>query len=164
MWLPEAKLNIFVILDKLAGESRTAKLWINNLIKPTLLIMRYYRASHEGDALLHLSAAKEMLPYMFAAGHQNYARYGTYYVHSIGHLPPEMHVRFMKGEQTLHHKSGIWNGIWSDQFIESTYMRYGHGPSGIIGTTMNQETMKTWAFGMYVCTTLTNELKDMDGK
>ena len=33
----------------------------------------------------------------------------------------------------MHHTDRLWNGIWSDLFIDSTYMRYGHGPSGIIG-------------------------------
>ena len=154
--------DLILLLNKLADQCKTSKLWIDNLIKPNFLIMKYCRASHEGDNLLHISAANEMLPYMFAENHHNYARYGKYYVHSMSHLPPEIHERFMKGEQTLHHKAGIWNGIWSDQFIESTYMRYGHGPSGIIGTTMKPETLKTWAYSMYACTTLINDLKEMD--
>ena len=28
--------------------------------------------------------------------------------------------------------SGIWNAIWSDMIIESTFMQYGHGSGGLI--------------------------------
>ena len=45
----------------------------------------------------------------------------------------------------MRHVPGIWNGIWSDMFIETTVIRYGHGPGGIIGITLKPETLKTWA-------------------
>ena len=37
------------VLDELAAQSRTTKMWVNNVIKPTFLMMRFCRASHEGD-------------------------------------------------------------------------------------------------------------------
>ena len=27
---------------------------------------------------------------------------------------------------------GLWNGTWTDMYIETTLMRYGHGPEGIV--------------------------------
>ncbi len=45
----------------------------------------------------------------------------------------------------MHHTDRLWNSIWSDLFIKSTYMRYGHGPSGIIGATLSETTLATWA-------------------
>ena len=45
-------------------------------------------------------------------------------------LPKELLDAFMKGQHAMHHNAGIWNGIWSDMFIETTFMRY--GPKGII--------------------------------
>ena len=32
----------------------------------------------------------------------------------------------------MHHKAGLFNVIWSDMAIESTFMRYGHGPGGVM--------------------------------
>ena len=64
-------------LDWLASESRTAKLWVDMIIKPTFLMMRFCRASHEGDWALHIQTAESMLPYMFAAHKHNYSRYGS---------------------------------------------------------------------------------------
>ena len=71
------------LLDKLATQSRTTKLWVDNVIKPTFLIMMFCRATHESDWLLHIKVAESMLPYMFAAHKFNYARYGLYYVRSM---------------------------------------------------------------------------------
>ena len=36
----------------------------------------------------------------------------------------------------MHHIPGLWNGLWSDMYIESTFMRYGHSHGGIIGITL----------------------------
>ena len=48
-------------------------------------------------------------------------------------------------------RSKLWNGLWSDMFIETTFMRYGHGKAGIIGITLKPETLKTWALSLHVC-------------
>ena len=61
-------------LDRKASESKTGKLWVENLIKPVQLMMLFVRAEREGDWPLHLHVVSKMLPYFFAAGHQNYAQ------------------------------------------------------------------------------------------
>ena len=40
-------------------------------------------------------------------------------------------------------------------------MRYGHGPSGIIGITLKPETMKTWALGLHICCRLEQDIADI---
>ena len=50
-------------LDQLASESRTAKTWIDVLIK--LLMMKFVKAEREGDWFLHLDTFRKMLPYFF---------------------------------------------------------------------------------------------------
>ena len=87
--------------------------------------MLHSRSNHEGDFALHLYAAKQMLPLIFAANKHNYARYGLYYIKSMNWLSPEIEQRFLKGEQSLRLKDGIFNSIASDMFIECTWMRKG---------------------------------------
>ena len=36
----------------------------------------------------------------------------------------------------MRHNPGIWNAIWSDMFIESTFMRYGHESGGLTWLTL----------------------------
>ena len=50
--------------------------------------------------------------------------------------------RFVNGEHVMRHNPGVWNGIWSDMFIETTFMRYGKGPEGLVGVTLKRSTVK----------------------
>ena len=145
-------------LDHVASASNTSKLWVDCFIKPVFIIMLYVRAEREGDWPLHLVAMKQMLSYFFTSGHVNYARYGLYYLRSMESLGQEELSKFMKGEHVMHHVPGLWNGIWSDMFMETTFMRYGHGPGGIIGITLKPETHKTWALSLHICSRLEQDI------
>ena len=69
-----AFFNIMRLRAHRASRSRTSKTWVNNLIKPVLIMMQFVRAEREGDWPLHLAAVAAMMPYFFASGHFNYAR------------------------------------------------------------------------------------------
>ena len=155
----ESHTQLMDFLEKSSQKSLTTKLWVDVLIKGVFLLMNFQKAEREGNFPLHRYCSLRMLPYFFAAGHVNYARYGLYYVRSFGNLPDSVLRKFLDGEHVMHHKSGIWNGIGSDQFIESTYMRYGHGPApaGVIGNTLDPAVTKTWAMSLHTCTRLRND-------
>ena len=103
-----------------------------------------------------------MLPYYFAAGHVNYARYGLYYVCSMEKLPPHVECLFLKGQHVTRHIRGIWNGVWSDQFIESTFVRYGHSTGGIISITLKQNALKIWALSRHICCRMESQMLEME--
>ena len=147
------------VLDDIGRRSRTSRVWIECLIKAVFIMMVYVRAEREADWPLHLKAVKLMLPYFFAASHVNYARYGTYYLISMMRFPPAK--RFMKGEHVMRHIPRIWNGIWSDMFIESTFMRYGHGKKGIIGVTLKPETLKIWGLSLHICSRIEEDITNI---
>ena len=109
---------------------------------PVLIMMIYVRAEREADWSLHLWAMWQMIPYFFAAGHVNYAMYGLYYLRSMERLPENVFKRFLNGEHVMRHNPGVWNGILSDMFIETTFMRYGKGPGGLVGVTLKPSTVK----------------------
>ena len=58
-------------------------------------------------------------------------------------------------------RDGIFNGIHTDQFIETTYMRLGHGPGGARGLTINQKQMEVWALSFATTGELVKNLMDM---
>jgi hypothetical protein len=124
-----------IVLETILERSKTAKLWVNMLIKPMFIIMKFVRAEREADLLLHHEAFREMIPYCMSI-----MRYGMCYLRSIKVLPGEVLVCFMKGEHVMRHQCGLWNGFWSDMFIETTFMRYDHCPGGVIGITLKPET------------------------
>ncbi|KAL8593372.1 hypothetical protein ACOMHN_065978 [Nucella lapillus] len=96
-------------------------------------------------------------------GHSNYARALIVYRRTIERLPPDIIVHFLNGKHVMRHVEGLWNGIPSDIFIESTFMRYGHGRAGIVGVTLKPETLKTWALSRHVCSQLMVDLAEIRG-
>ena len=71
--------DLITMLTDVSQRSRTAKMWIDCFLLPVLLMMAFLRAEHESDWPRHLWVVSQMLPYFFASGHMNYARYGLYY-------------------------------------------------------------------------------------
>ncbi|KAL8595804.1 hypothetical protein ACOMHN_012222 [Nucella lapillus] len=126
-------------------------------------MMAFVRAEREADWSLHVVCVKAMIAYQFAAGHSNYARALIVYLRTIERLPPDILVHFLNGKHVMQHVEGLWNGIPSDNFIESTFMRYGHGRAGIVGVTLKPETLKTWALSRHVCSQLMVDLAEIRG-
>ena len=60
-----------------------------------------------------------MMPYVFAAGHINYARYSLYYLRSMESLADFALEKFIKGEDVMRHIPCMGNGIWIYMFIET---------------------------------------------
>ena len=129
-------------LDDVSAKSNLAEHWLCNLIKPVLLMMFDVRAEREGEFALHLDICKRMLLYFFAASHWNYSRDGTAHVQMMENIPGNVLNPLMKGKHIVRLQDRLWNAIWRDMAIESTYMRMGKGPSGLIGVTTQERTVK----------------------
>ena len=63
--------DLISYFENASSKSITSKHWVENLIKPVLLMMQFMRAEREGEWALNLHACKEMIPYFFAANHTN---------------------------------------------------------------------------------------------
>ena len=98
--------SMMEVLETKASQSKTTQWWVENLVKPIFIMMLFVRAEREVDWPLHLWAVKEMIPYFFAVGHCNYARYATYYLHLMEKLSKKVFRCFMKGEHVMRHKPG----------------------------------------------------------
>ena len=57
-------------------------------------------------------------------------------------LPKHILESFLKGEHVMRHQESYWNGKWSDMLIKTTFMKYGKGPGGLVGVTLEPKTMK----------------------
>ena len=151
-------------MEDLIGKSMIAEHCINNLIRPVFLMMMFVRAKREGEFPLHLYACHQMIPYFFAAGHINYARYGLCYLLTMSRLPPTILDQFMKGEHVLRHREGIWNSIWSDMMTESSCMKFGKGPNGITGKTRKPRMLQIWAKSQHSCSEVLQSLDSIREK
>ncbi len=121
----------------------TGRHWVDNFIRPTLLVHHLLRAEREGDFVLQLAAIEYLLPYFFASGHFHYARYLTQYILEVNHLMlAEAKAELTSGTFVCRHRAGVWNSVSSDQFGEQTAVRIGKG--GLKGVTLSQEQVKEW--------------------
>ena len=100
-----------MFLEIISGNSLTNKHLVENLIKPLFTCLLFVSAEREEEWLLHLAVVKSMVPYFYATGHHNYARYGSYYLHNMEKLSQEVLIKFMKGEHVMRHQQGYWGGI-----------------------------------------------------
>ena len=72
-------------------------------------------------------------------------------------LPKEVLDEFLRGQHVMRHRPDIYNGLWSDMYIERTFMRYGHGLREIINLTVQPSTLNRWALNLHNCSRLTHE-------
>ena len=79
-------------------------------------------------------------------------------------LPSEVLTQLMNGEHVMRHQKGLWNAIWSDMLIETSYMKVGKGPVGVIVFTTSLIAMSVWAKSMHAQTTYLSELYACGGK
>ena len=67
--------------------SFSTRLWVDCLIKPVIVILKYIRAEREADWALHLDTVNNLVPLFLAAGHVHYVRYTLYYLRTMEGLP-----------------------------------------------------------------------------
>ena len=120
------------------------------LINPTLLALQLLRAQRGGDFLVQQVSLEAMMPYFFAAGHMNYARYITWYLRNVENLPTTAKNDLMEGAHVCRHSDG-GTAVPADQFGEQTYIRRGKGAGGLRGISTNAEQVAVWVGSFSVC-------------
>ena len=46
-------------------------------------------------------------------------------------------------------------------YIYTTFIRYGDGPGGIFGITLNEHAICRWALNLHICSRLTKDIADL---
>jgi len=54
--------------------------------------------------------------------------------------------------------------LCSDMYINTTFMRYGHCPGGIIGITVSEPALKRWTLSLHTCSRLIQDLNSLRDK
>lgn len=84
-----------------------------------------------------------MMPYFYAARHNNYAWYGLYYLRLIERLPKKVYEEFKRRHHVMRYNARLLNGIWFD--IQTAFMRCGRVPGDIVGIILKPSTLGRWA-------------------
>ena len=85
-----------------------------------------------------------------------------YYLRLMENLPVSILKDFLDGNHVMRHQDGLWNAIWSDMFIETTAMRYGHGPGGLKGIEQKENSQTRWALSQHICSQMIKDLYSME--
>ena len=134
--------QISAFLEK-AREHPTGRLWVDCFIILTLIALRFWRAEREGDWLLQQHCLEEMLPYFFAAGHHHYARWITWHLRDMQHLPATAKDDLLAGSHVCRHSDGA-AAVSADMFGEQTCIKQGKGVGGMEGISTNPEQVAVW--------------------
>ncbi len=128
---------------------RTGKLWINYIRQITILKL-FIHAERSGDWDLHLYAISQMIPYLHAAGHTQYAKSARLYHQTMKTVQSVMseddYARFSThGYFTIRRTHHFWSGNFTDQTIEQDLMRMLKSAGGMThGREITESTLTNW--------------------
>ena len=110
--------------------------WMSYVVMVEILL-GLIRASREGNWDLHLLKIEQMIPFCFAYGKTNYARYLPIYLHDMKVLPiehPKLHQYFVQGGFSAQiGNDNTFGRIPIDQTIEETVNKDTQTPGGTKG-------------------------------
>ena len=84
---------------------------------------------------------------------------GLYYLHDMKKLPSPISNKFIQGGHVARHHEGLWNGTWTNMYLETTFIRYGNGQGGLIGLTLKPKVVKNWSYGLKACIGIIEDLE-----
>ncbi|XP_065915240.1 uncharacterized protein [Dysidea avara] len=146
--------------------SRTAKLWLQYMDMIDVL-RKHIRAERIGNWDLHLQAVAEMLPYMAAAGHNNYTKSLHIYLQQMSHLQddhPDVYQHFQNGLHVIRRSDRYWAGLSSDLVIEQVLMRSMKTNGGLTrGRGMNEQQRLVWLLSMPACAEVNRAMQELTG-
>ncbi len=66
-------------------------------------------------------------------------------------IEDEAKEMFLAGDHVCRHTEGVFNSVFSDQFGEQTYIRYGKAKGGLVGLTLSQDQVACWVLAYHIC-------------
>ena len=138
----------------------TGRLWTDCFIIPTMLAHQFMRAEREGDWILQQHCLERMLPYFFVAGPHHCARYISWHLRAMQHIPLEAKQDILNGAHVCRHTEGA-AAVSGDQYGEQTYIKQGKQAGGLKGISTNPEQVADWIESIGVCSHLAMAMDGM---
>ena len=109
-----------------------------------LLILLFVRSIRETNFELYREALSELVPFFFALGHTNYARWLPVHLRDMALLEtkhPEMALKFKNGHFAVHKTERMFSAIAIDQAHEQ-YNKVVKGDGGAVGLTEDPSALR----------------------
>lgn len=118
------------------SDKPTAKLWVM-CIRLIDLMNMFIVSERTGDLSLHIFSLTSMLPYFYAAGHQNYSKSVSIYLQDLKKLIIKMSdtelQEFKSRVFTIRRTDSFYSGTWCDMCVEQDFMRSIQTKGGLAG-------------------------------
>lgn len=118
--------------------------WIILQLELTVLI--YVRSVREGNFLLYIDALSKIVPWFFALGHTNYARWIPVHLRDMVTLAtkhPSVYTQFLAGNFTVKKTTHAFSAMAIDQAHEQNNALV-KGDGGAVGLTENPAALRRW--------------------
>ena len=102
-----------------------------------MLANKFTRVEREGDWILQQYCLERMLPYLFVAGHHHCARYISWHLQDMQHIPPDAKQDLLNGSHVRHIDRAA--AVSGDQYREQTYITQGQTSRGLKSITTHPE-------------------------
>jgi len=76
-------------------------------------------------------------------------------------LAEEIRQKFQKSLHVCRQSEGYFNGIWSDMMIETTLMKFGSSPGGLVGITLKPNSVTRWAYSFHKLSQMIKDIKEL---
>ena len=88
---------------------------------------------------------------------------------NIGHIPAKdmrkspssIEKKIICGKHIARQQLELWNSNWSNILIDRTFMKHGKGLRVLIGITLQQRSVRKWAYSLHVSTQILKDLEKM---
>ena len=145
---------------------KTAKFWVVYYMDVLPIITQIHHAVQTNDFGLRLDGLKKALPFCFALKKQNYARYGTIYVHSLANAEtthPGCKKLLLNKGLSVQAQSRYPLRTSIDQLGEQTINRDAKTSGGIKSFASNKESILKWTLNHPYQAENTQALYEMAG-
>ena len=121
-------------------------LYWSRVLDLQLCLLRLVRSFREGNFKLYIESIKEMLPWVFALDHQNYARWLSVHLRDMLELSqkhPDIHQEFTRGSFVVHKTQKPFPSIALDHAHEQVNAVV-KGEGGAVGLTDSPDALLRW--------------------
>ena len=133
---------------------RTTKLWLQYL-EMVEILLSFIKSDRTGNWQLHLKKGQAMLPFLAAAGHNNYAKSLHLYLQNMRNLQethPEVYRHFEEGYHVIRRSDRYWAGLSADMIIEQVLMRSLKITGGLTrGSGITESQRLVWLLSIPAC-------------
>lgn len=145
-------------------DKRTAKLWLQYL-EMVEILLTFIKSERTGNWQLSLEMCHRMLPFLAAAGHNNYAKSLHLYLQNMQKLQethPEVYKHFEEGFHVVRRSDRYWAGLSTDLIIEQVLMRSLKSTGGLTrGSGMTESQRLVWLLSTPACAQINCAMQDL---